>query len=112
MIKEGRVQPFVSGATLGLVVSDSIRKQAEQAMKSKVVSNTRPWPLHQLWPLGSYPLCVPVLTSLNNGLLPGSVSQINPFLPRLLWSWCFITAVLVTLTRTDDNLQESLNPLP
>jgi hypothetical protein len=38
----------VGGAIPGLVVLDSIRKQAEQARGSKEVSNILPWPLHQL----------------------------------------------------------------
>ena len=34
----------------------SVRKQAEQAMRSKPVSSNPPWLLHQLLPLGSCPL--------------------------------------------------------
>jgi hypothetical protein len=41
-------RPLVGGAIPGLVVLGSIRKQAEQARGSKPVSNTPPWPLHQL----------------------------------------------------------------
>jgi hypothetical protein len=40
--------PFVGGTISGLVVLGSIRKQAEQASGSKLVSNIPPWPLHQL----------------------------------------------------------------
>jgi hypothetical protein len=40
--------PLVCGAIPGLVVLGSVRKQAEQARGSKPVSNTPPWPLHQL----------------------------------------------------------------
>ena len=36
----GRVQPIVDGATPGLVVLGSIRKQAEKAMGNKPVSST------------------------------------------------------------------------
>jgi hypothetical protein len=36
------VQPIMGGAILGLMVLDSIRKQAEQAMMSKPVRNTPP----------------------------------------------------------------------
>jgi hypothetical protein len=39
--------------TLGLVVLDIIRKQTEKAMKSKAVSNTPSWLLHQFLPPGS-----------------------------------------------------------
>jgi hypothetical protein len=44
----------------------SIGKQAEQAMRSKSVSSTPPWPLRQLWPSGSCPVSVPVLTHFYN----------------------------------------------
>ena len=40
--------PFVGGAISGLVVSGSIREQAEQARRGKPVRNIPPWPLHQL----------------------------------------------------------------
>ena len=42
------VGPMVGGTISGLVVLDSIRKQAEQARGSKPVSKIPPWPLHQL----------------------------------------------------------------
>jgi hypothetical protein len=48
----------------GQVDLGSIRKQAEQARGSNPVSSTPPWPLHQLLPLSSYPVRVPVQTSL------------------------------------------------
>jgi hypothetical protein len=38
----------VGGAFPGLVVLGSLRKQVEQARRSKPVSNIPPWPLHQL----------------------------------------------------------------
>ena len=41
-------RPLVGGTISGLAVLDSIREQAEQARGSKPVSNTPPWPLHQL----------------------------------------------------------------
>jgi hypothetical protein len=44
---------MVDGAIPGLVVLDSIRKQAEQAMGSKPVRSSPPWPLYQLLPAGS-----------------------------------------------------------
>ena len=46
VIKEGG--PLVGGTIPGLVALGSIRKQTEQARGSKPVSNTPPWPLHQL----------------------------------------------------------------
>lgn len=48
MINVGRAQPIVYGAIPGLVVLGSSRKQIEQAMGSKPVSNTPPWHLYQL----------------------------------------------------------------
>ena len=57
VIKGGRAQPIVGGAIPGpahcgyipgLVDLGSIRKQAEQARRSKPVRNIPPWPLHQL----------------------------------------------------------------
>jgi hypothetical protein len=40
---------IVGGTIPGMVVLGSIRKQAEQARRSKPVRNIPPWPLHQLW---------------------------------------------------------------
>ena len=41
--------PIVGAAIPRLIVLGSIRKQAEQARRSKLVSNILPpWPLHQL----------------------------------------------------------------
>jgi hypothetical protein len=41
-------RPLVGGAISGLVVLNSIRKQAEQARGGKPVKNIPPWPMHQL----------------------------------------------------------------
>lgn len=41
-----RAQLTVGSAILDLVVLDSIRKQAEEAMGSKPISSTTHWPLH------------------------------------------------------------------
>jgi hypothetical protein len=47
----------VGGGSRSLwLVLGSIRKQAEQAMRSKPVSSTPPWLLHQLLPPGSCPI--------------------------------------------------------
>jgi hypothetical protein len=43
-----RERPLVGGTISGLVILGSIREQAEQARRSKPVSNIPPWPLHQL----------------------------------------------------------------
>jgi hypothetical protein len=41
-------RPLVGGTISGLVVSGSIREQAEQARGSKPVKNIPLWPQHQL----------------------------------------------------------------
>ena len=56
----GEAQPSVGGVAPGLLVLNSLMSQAEQAVGA---SETPPWPLHQLLPPGSCPVCVPVLTS-------------------------------------------------
>jgi hypothetical protein len=43
-----RAQPIVGGATPGLLVLGTIRKQAEQAMRSNSINCIRSWTLHQL----------------------------------------------------------------
>jgi hypothetical protein len=82
---------------VGLVLG-SIRKPTEQAMRRKSVSSTPPWLLYQLLPPGSCPASVPAPTAFHE-LLHGTLSEINPFLPKLLWLWCFITTT-VDLTKT------------
>jgi hypothetical protein len=60
---------MVDGAIPGLIVLGSIKKQAEQSKRrSKPVSSTPPWPLHQSLPLASCPVGVPVLTSFDDEL--------------------------------------------
>ena len=61
-----------------MVVLGSIRKQAEQATGSKLVSSTPPWPL-QVPALFEFP------TAFVDELLHGSMSEVNPPLPKLLW---------------------------
>jgi len=48
----GKGQPAGGGAIPGLMVLGSIRRQTKQAVRSKPVSSTLPWPLHQLLPPG------------------------------------------------------------
>ena len=92
----------MGGVIPELVVLGSINKQVEEATRSKLVSSPPPRPLHQLLPPGSCPAWVPVLTSFDHKLWSGSIRQINPFLPELLWSWCFVIALL-TLAKTISN---------
>ena len=83
-----------------LVVLVFVRKQADQALISKLVGSIRPWPLHQLLPVAGsrffvlfcfvlfcfvlFCFWVPVLTFFRGGLQRGSVSCIYPSLPNLL----------------------------
>lgn len=76
---------MVGGPTPGLVVLGSRRKQAEQIMRSELVSSTPPRPLHQHLPPGSCPVGVPpVLTFF---LMDGDVEELlkqTLFPPKLL----------------------------
>ena len=83
----GRAQPIVGGAIIGMLVLDSIRKQAEQAMWSKPTEA----PLYGL----CISSCLQFLSWLWCELWCGSVSRVNTF----LWLWCFNTAI-VNLTKT------------
>ena len=56
----------MGGAVPELVVLGSIRKQAEQAMRSESVSNTPVWPLHQLLTPGSCPEFLSLFPSVMN----------------------------------------------
>lgn len=80
---EGMAQPMVDWAVPGLVVLDSIMRQAEQVSGTKPVSSILPWPLYQLLLPGSI-LAWAVLTSTNEELLSGTIRQINPFFLNLL----------------------------
>ena len=66
------------GAIPGLVVLGSMRNQAEQASSQHPHSRS----------IGSC-LQVPALSALEDELLFGTVSEINPFLPRLLLVMAF-----------------------
>jgi hypothetical protein len=56
----GSTQPTTGGANPRLVVLVTLRKQSEQALKSKSVSNTLLYPLHKFLPQ------VSALTSLDD----------------------------------------------
>jgi hypothetical protein len=56
----------MGGDISGLMVLGSIIKQTEQAMRSKPVSSTPPWSLHQLLPLGFFPVGILALVPLND----------------------------------------------
>jgi hypothetical protein len=63
----------VGGAISGLVVLGSISKQAEQAMRSKLVNSLPPRPLHQL--CLQVPAClIAVLTAFGDEQCCGGVS--------------------------------------
>lgn len=69
----------MGGSIPGLVVLGSIGKQPDQAMRSKPMSSTTPWPA----PSGPA-LFTPVVTSFSDEQSCGSISQINPSLSNLL----------------------------
>ena len=86
----GRFQLTVGGATPGEVVLGIIRKQAEQAIGSKSVSSTSPWPRYQLLPPGSYPVWVPGPTLPQWWPVKSNCEvKINPPLPKLLFLMVF-----------------------
>lgn len=74
----GRAQPVVGGATPGLLILASIRKQTEQTTESKPVSSTSLLLLHHIC------LKVPALTFFNDGLRCGCMREVNTFLSNLL----------------------------
>jgi len=74
----GKVRAIVGDAIPKLVVLSSTRKQAGQAMISKPIGRTLPWPLHQLLPPASCPTCVPALNAFDNELSYGAVSRRKP----------------------------------
>ena len=65
----------------GLAVLGSIRKQAEQARRSKPITSTLSFMNSASAPASRFlPAQVPVLTSFDGELWGGSLSQISPFL--------------------------------
>ena len=75
------------GAIPGLVGWDSIKNQAEQIMQIKPVSTNPSWSM-------CISSCLQVPALIDDEVQHGRASQINPFLPSLLWLWCFITAIV------------------
>jgi hypothetical protein len=53
-------------------------------VKSKPVSSSPPWPLHQLLPPGPYPLWGLVLTSFDDEQWYGTITLVKPSLPKVL----------------------------
>ena len=71
-------QPIVRGAIPRLLVLGSIGRQAEQAMRYKLVSHT----LHGLY-MG-LSLQIPSLVFLHDVLLPESTNKTSPFLSNVI----------------------------
>ena len=86
----------MGGLIPGLVVLGSIRKQAEQAKRSKPVSNIPPWPLHQLllFDLLEFQSCI-----RGNQQQCGKCKLNKPFPPQLLLGHNVCTGI-ETLTKT------------
>lgn len=81
----GRAQLTMDSTTLRLVVLDTLRKQAEQAVGTKPVSSISPWPLGQFLPQ------VPAWVSSVDFTQPWTISvsaEINSFLSNCFWLWC------------------------
>ena len=84
----------MGSASPRVVVLGIIRKQHEQAMVCKILSCTLPWALLQFPPSGSSCLAwVPALISSVTECDLWVVSWKIPFLPKLFWSWIFITVM-------------------
>ena len=83
---------FMGRETPEWVIPGAIIKQAEQAIRTKPVSTTPPWPLHQLLLLGSCPDLFSVINWCGNTI------EISPFFLELLSSRCFIAAMTKTPT--------------
>jgi hypothetical protein len=84
----------VGCATTRLVDLGAIRKQAEQAMRSKPALNTPP-------PSSPCPVWAPALTFLGDRLWCRSISWNQPIPPWVyFWSWCFIAAIETTMKAT------------
>lgn len=95
----GWYHPILGGANPGLGDPGFYKKLVEQAIDSKPVSSPLPRPLHQLLSQGFCWIWPSALFSLNGlDYDLGSVSQINPFFPKV-----FMTIVYYhsTLTKTD-----------
>lgn len=73
----------------GQGILGSTRKLAKQAMENKPVRKTPPMPLHQLLPIDSSPLWGLVLTTLDDEMLYGTMSEINPPFPMLFLAMMF-----------------------
>ena len=81
---------MVGDVTPGLVVLGSIRKQAKQARRSKPVSSTPSWPLHQLL----LPDQVPVFLEFLSWLLSMTNSNVEVYTKQTLFSpTCFLAMV-------------------
>jgi hypothetical protein len=75
----------MGGAIPGLVVLGSIKRQTEQAIGNTSGSSIPPWLLHQFLPPVFCPVRVLVFISFYDEQGYGSVNQISPVLPSLLF---------------------------
>lgn len=80
---------IVVGVISGIVVIDSVKEHGEQAIGSKPVSSTFPRPLPSAPASRFLPISGPDLTSFKDEGLHGSLSQMNPFLPNLIFVFVF-----------------------
>ena len=88
----------MGGATPGLIVLDGVRKQTGQAMDKPITALLHGHCISSC--LSRVPAQLnPALTFLSDKLLPGSISEINPFLHKLLSVVVFITAMEIVAER-------------
>lgn len=59
--------------------------KAKQAMKTKSVRGSLPWPVLQIVPPGSFTIWVPALTPFDDELWYGSVNWNKPFLSLIVY---------------------------
>jgi hypothetical protein len=74
-----------------MVILGSVKMQAEQARGRTPLGSTPPWSMHKLLPLGPFPAWASSLTPFDDKQGCLRVSQINPFLAKLISSWYLIT---------------------
>lgn len=89
-----RTKPVLSDATPGWVVPGSTTKPREQAMRSQSISNTLQWPLNYFLSTDSCLILFPILTSFNNRLLYGNITQLILTSLKFTGSWYFILATV------------------
>lgn len=79
-----RAQPIVVGTTFGKMVQRCLRKQAEQAIRSKPISSILPWSLLQSIPLGPCLQFLPWIPLMMDCSVEKLWAEISPSFLKLL----------------------------